>query len=199
MSTCLLTLVLSSCGSSHAKFAEGSSATPGRQGSAPTPARSGETAPSVEDNGGFIALPVKPGEPCWQAQRRSLQELAALADVPVWMPHSARASAETLTGGWACGIDTPVLTFGPVTVSYESGYRTPLDWQRKAKDTGGYVETILGRSALVDPAEADEPAGEVMVVVDDGVLIRVVGDRDVPVADLVEVANSIDLDAPVAP
>ncbi len=197
--TCLLILVLTSCGGSDAQRPEGSSANEGRPGSAAIPAQAVETAPAAEGSGDSIALPARPGEPCWHAQRRSLEGLAAVADVPVWMPHTARASTETLTGAWTCGADTPFLTFGPVTASYESGYSTPLDWERKAKDTGGYVETILGRPALVDPAEADEPTGEVMVIVDDGVLIRVIGDRDVPAADLVEVANSIDLAVPLAP
>ena len=80
-----------------------------------------------------------------------------------------------------------------------SDYHTPLDWERKAEDTGGYVEEVLGRPALVDPVEGDDVAGEVMVVVDDGVLVRVVGDRDVLAADLVAVARSIDLRVPVPP
>lgn len=186
--SCLVTcLSLTSCGSSS---------DPRRPAAMREPAQ----ATSQETrNSDFISLPVKPGEPCWHARRWTVEGLAAVADVPVWMPHSTRASRKTLTGAWTCGGDTPFLTFGPVTVSYESGYRTPLDWKRKAADTGGYVATVLGRQALVDPAEGDDESGEVMLVVDGGILIRVIGDRDVPAADLVAAAASIDLRTPVVP
>lgn len=146
-----------------------------------------------------IALPARAGEPCWHAEKHSLSDLADLADVPVWLPESSRASEETLTGAWTCGGDTPVLTFGPITVSYESGYRTPLDWERKAVDSGGEVRTILGQPGLLTHSTSSSVKGEVMVIVDGGVLIRVLGEPEVPPEDLVAVADSIHLDAPVQP
>lgn len=42
-------------------------------------------------------------------------------------------------------------------------------------------------------------SGEVMVVVDGGVLARVVGDTTVPADDLVALVGSIRLDSPVSP
>lgn len=146
-----------------------------------------------------VMLPVKQGEPCYEAMRHPLSELAAISDVPVWMPESARASRSTLTGAWTCaGGDTPILTFGDVTVSYESGYDQPLDWQRKASDSGGTVRRILGRPALLMPSTAEDIKGEAMVIVDGGVLIRVLGEANVPAEDLVAVADSIPLDEPIA-
>lgn len=146
-----------------------------------------------------IVLPAEPGEPCWGAERHSLSDLAALADVPVWLPQSSSASEATLTGAWTCGADTPFLTFGAITVSYESGYRTPLPWARKASDSGGELRTILGQTGLLMPSTSPTVKGEVMVVVDDGVLVRVLGEPDVPPEELVAVADSIRLDEPVKP
>lgn len=154
----------------------------------------------VPAEGDGIALPIKPGEPCYRAKRHSLSELAALADVPVWLPQSPSASEAVLTGAWTCaGGDTPVLTFGPVTISYESGYPTALPWGRKAADSGGEVRTILGQAGLLMPSTSPSVKGEVMVIVDDGVLVRVLGEPDVPPKDLVAVADSLRLDAPVEP
>lgn len=189
MGTLALALAVSSCGGRGPQPEIG---TPRDRGHQPVKSK-------ANTDGDFISLPIKPGEPCYQARKASLEEVAAAADVPVWMPHSPLASPETLTGAWTCGGDTPVLTFGQVTVSYESGYGAPLPWERKAKDSHGYVATILGRDSLVDPAEPGQPNGEVMVVVDDGVLIRVVADSTVATDDLVAVADSIRLDSPVAP
>jgi hypothetical protein len=143
---------------------------------------------------------AKPGEPCPDAKQHSLRDLAALAETPVWLPDSEPASESTFTGAWNCGGgDTPVLTYGPITVSYEAGYRAPLDWERKAADSGGEVRTILGETGLLVPSSGPNIKGEVMVVVEDGILIRVLGEPDVPPEDLVTVADSIRLDQPVQP
>ena len=150
--------------------------------------------PVIRDS---VALPVRPGEPCYGAEPHSLHNLAAIADVPVWLPDAAAASEASFTGAWTCGGGIPLLTFGPVTVSYESGYGTPLDWERKARDSGGEVRTILGETGLVERATGAHIKGQVMVVINGNVLVRVLGEPSVPSEDLVAVADSIDLDDPI--
>lgn len=154
--------------------------------------------PAVPDS---ITFPVKPGEPCYQAHKRSLTEVVGESDVPVWMPHASVASVQNFTGAWTClGGNTPFLTFGAVTVSYESGWErvdVEAKWHQTVREEGGgRVLTILGRPGLVLPAPDASPKGMVLVVVD-GVLIRVLGDGSVPAEQLVEVADSIELDQPL--
>ncbi|QIK66734.1 hypothetical protein G7072_10635 [Nocardioides sp. HDW12B] len=144
-----------------------------------------------------VVLPVKPGEPCYAAERHSLKGLAALADVPVWLPHAQAASSSTFTGAWTCGGDTPLLTYGPVTISYESGYGTPLDWERKARDWGAEVHTVLGEPGVLAPSSGADIKSQVMVVIEGDILVRVLGEPTVAPEDLLAVANSIDLDEPV--
>ena len=194
VTTCLLTLasaLLMSCGSN-------TSSSTSEAGERVAPVEGKTEVEKPVDHPDSIVLPAEPGEPCWSAKRHSIEELAALADVPVWLPESEPASKATLTGAWTCGGgDTPVLTFGPITVSYESGYGTPLDWERKANDSGGEVRTILGEPGLLMPSTGPNIKGEVMVVVNGDILVRVLGEPSVPSDDLVAIADSIDLDDPV--
>lgn len=147
----------------------------------------------------FIQNPVKPGEPCPYAKQWSLTDLAAQADVPIWLPNDKAASVQTLTGAWTC-MDggMPLLAFSSgVQVWYEGGWGDVSDpqkqWEAMVSDTGlGQVETVLDRPALVQPAAKDSPKGEVLVIVD-GVLIRVIADASVPTDQLVNVANSINI------
>lgn len=151
-----------------------------------------------------VELESEPGEPCPGAKRHSLPELAALADVPVWMPNSTVASPTTFDGAWTCiGGNTPLLTFGPVMVSFESGWGdvdAQEKWTGMVEEFGeGRVETILGEPALVEPVTADAPKGQVLLIVNGDTLIRVLGDGSVPVSQLADVARSIDLETPVTP
>ncbi|MBA2716432.1 MAG: hypothetical protein H0U51_05150 [Propionibacteriales bacterium] len=153
------------------------------------------------DEGDFISLPVKPGEPCFGAQQFSLPELALRADAPIWLPNTQDASIRTLTGAWTCGGSTPLLTFGDITISYEGGWDgvdPEKKWTSYVKYYGeGRVETILGIPALVQPKSEEVTNPEVLAIVD-GTLIRLHGRADVSVEQLVEVAKSIDLNDPVS-
>lgn len=83
-----------------------------------TPAAGSQPVSAGPADSDGIELEIEPGEPCPRAKRHSLSELAALADVPVWMPNAPVASPKTFDGAWMCrGGDTPVLAFGPVMVS----------------------------------------------------------------------------------
>jgi hypothetical protein len=85
-------------------------------------------------------------------------------------------------------------------VTYEPGW-TGVDvnekWGELVDELGeGYVQTIQGQHALVQPDTKASPRGQVLLVVD-GVLIRVLGDGSLPVDQLVDVAQSINLERPV--
>ena len=156
--------------------------------------------------GAWIEERIPPGEPCLDAKRQPLQEVAAASKVPIWLPDSQYASRATLTGAWTCGSpDHPALTYGPIGVFFESGWDNvdpETKWPDHVEASGGWVETILGRPAAVEPVTNDEfdgqrTTGQVMVIVDDGILIRVLGDGTVPVEQLVDVAKSINLRKPV--
>lgn len=147
-----------------------------------------------------IQFPVKPGEPCYDAKEYPINELAKMVDVPIWMPNAPAGSQKNFTGAWTCaGGNEPILIFGAVKVSYEPGYNMDVkDWcQRLIGENGGSVETILGRPGCSFPVAEEGTLPGVLVVVDSGVLIRVVADSSVPVEKLVEVANSINLEKPV--
>lgn len=153
------------------------------------------------DKGDFILPSPKPGEPCFDAQRFSLPELAVKAEAPIWLPNSPEASLNSLTGAWTCEGDMPLLTFNDISISYEEGW-SGIDPERKW--TGfveyygeGHVETILGIPSLVQPKSANVTNPEVLIIVDD-TLIRLHGGPDVPVEQLISAANSIDLTNPVA-
>ncbi len=157
-------------------------------------------APGSDKGEEFISLPVTPGEPCFGAQRFSLPELALRADAPIWLPNAQDASITTLTGAWTCGGNTPLLTFGDITISYENGWDgvdSEKKWTGFVEYYGeGRVETILGIPALVQPKSENVTNPEVLVIVD-GTLIRLRGSLHVSVEQLVNVANSIDLTNPV--
>jgi hypothetical protein len=154
--------------------------------------------------GDFIAFPVKPGEPCYMAQGHTIEQLAAIADTPLWLPDAPAASLANMTGAWTCAGNTePVLTFGTVAISYERGYGNVSvpEWCSNLSEqlhTGGRVEYISGVPACVLPSIGPGILHEVMLVVDDGVLIRVLADPQLAIDDVVAVARSIDLANPVS-
>jgi hypothetical protein len=173
----------------------------GLLGADPTSTPTPRGSVGLDGKADSLLLPTKPGEPCPDAHKFSLGDLAARADAPIWLPHSDLASPATLTGAWTCaGGDTPVLTFGKLVVTYEPGW-TGVDvnekWGELVDELGeGYVQTIQGQHALVQPVTKASPRGQVLLVVD-GVLIRVLGDGSLPVDQLVDVAQSINLERPV--
>lgn len=151
---------------------------------------------------------VQPGEPCPMAKHApSVAALQQQTDVPIWEPANA-----TLTDAWTCG-DTPVLLYGQIQITYDDDKQAwgnidiEKKWADRVRDRGGRVETVLGRPALVTPADATGPptnrpvypdpadaAGRVSVmVVVDGTLISTVAKGDVPVEKLIELTNSIKL------
>jgi hypothetical protein len=90
-----------------------------------------------------------------------------------------------------------VLLYGGIEISYESGWAgidVAKKWADLVRDYGGSVETVLGRPAYVHPADTNGPRNGVMVVVNDQ-LIRVIANPNVPIDQLVDLANSIQLPA----
>lgn len=131
---------------------------------------------------------AKPGEPCPMAKHaKSAAELNT--NRPFWTPANA-----TLTDAWTCG-KTPVLMYGEIEISYESGWdNIDVDkkWADLIRDRGGRIETVLGRPAWVRPADNISAYNNLMVVVD-GTLIRALSKGHVPIDKSVELTNSIEL------
>lgn len=158
--------------------------------------------PGKADAGLSLNLPQEPGEPCLFARRSTLAELAVAAEAPVWLPAVSKSapSQNELTGAWLCGPDAPLLTFGDMQVNYEPGWSdVDVDekWSDLIRDYGGYVETVQGHPALVQPLTKESTRPQVMMI-HEGVLIRILGDATVPVEDLVELARSLNLDRPIS-
>ena len=138
---------------------------------------------------------VSPGTPCYGAVHGDPRELAALSPAPVYLPSDGAAR---VTEAWRCG-STPVFLFDDVQVSFESGWqnvRIPEKFEDLARDYGGSVETIQGLSAWVAPSSTDASNDEVLIVKDDAA-IKLLAPGNVPIADLVSVASSLDLGTPI--
>lgn len=149
-------------------------------------------ASEPEDGIGVVA----PGTPCPKAVHGDPLKLAAVSEAPVYLP---RDGAEQVTGAWRCG-DTPVLMFGNVQLSFESGWgnvQVPEKFDDLARDYGGSVETIQGLPAWVAPSSAAASNSEVLMV-KDGAAIRLLARRGVPIGDLVALASILDLEAPIS-
>lgn len=87
-----------------------------------------------------------------------------------------------------------------VTIAFEPGWSLANPhkrWSDMAAQWGaGRVETVLGEPAFVLPrSEKMGPLGEVLVVIDH-TLIRVHGDGTIPVSELVDMVDTIDVAAP---
>lgn len=123
-------------------------------------------------------------------------------DMPIWTPADA-----ALTDAWTCG-QAPVLRYGTIQISFERNPRTwgkiDIDkkWARTVRESGGRIETVLGRPAHVHLGDATgslpKPAhatsyNSVKVVVHDTMIIVVATENDVPVERLVELTDSIEL------
>lgn len=139
---------------------------------------------------------VGPGEPCLDAVPlpTDLALIRASVEIPVWAP----AADATITRAWACGGETPVLMFGRIQVSFEAGW-SDVDiakkWADLIADYGGRTETIQGYSALVQAAPTKEANQQVMIV-SGGTLVRLLATSDVPISDLVDLADDIRLPPP---
>lgn len=139
------------------------------------------TAPSD-----WVDLSGRVGEPCPGARHASTIR-GLRTPVQVLAP-----TAGTLSDAWTCG-GTPVLLYDDVQVSYERGW-SDVDvkekWADLAGDYGGRVSTIAGHPAYLHPATPDGPRSSVMLVVD-GTLIRFLAEDDVPLRDVVTLAESL--------
>ena len=129
---------------------------------------------------------VEPGQPCPGAvHATSISSL--LTEARIWAPASGRP-----TDIWTCA-NTPVLLFGAVQISYETGWAgvdPAQKWTDMVRDYGGEVRTIQGRPAYVHAADASGPRNGVMLVVD-GELIRLIAPATESISTVVDVANSL--------
>jgi hypothetical protein len=140
------------------------------------------------------------GEPCPGARHAADPAELSSNTTPVWLPANA---AEKVTDAWICDDVTPVVMFGKIQVSYETrqageeagvaGEDLKINFEQLAQGLGGkaHVETILGWPALVQPADADDN-NEVIVVVN-ATLIRLLAEQSVPIQQLVDLANSLEV------
>lgn len=151
-----------------------------------------------------ITLPVKSGEPCFEAVKYPVQEVARLAPTPIWMPNSEEASEKNLIGAWICAKAGPAtLTFAShAEINFEPGWQgvdPEKKWSSFIDSWGtGQIQTISGIASLVDPPSEEAPRGEVAVISGD-TLIRILGDGSLSADQLVDIARSIDLQDPVDP
>jgi hypothetical protein len=139
---------------------------------------------------------VAPGTPCPMAVHGDPVKLAALSRAPVYLPSDGSAK---VTRAWRCG-STPVLMFDDVQVSFESGWgnvKISEKFEDLARDYGGSVETIQGLPAWVAPNSASASNDEVLMV-KDGAAIKLLARGDVPIGDLIAVANNLDLETPIS-
>lgn len=160
--------------------------------------KSGAVGRIPASGGDGVDLSSGIGKPCLIAtQVGGLNEVIRLTDIPVY----ASASVP-VTRTWMCG-GTPVVMYGPIQVTYETGW-DDLDVAAKfralAEDLGGEVVTIQGRSAYVHPATPEGPRSGVMLVVD-GTLVRMLAEKDVSTNALVALAKTLKLpeEAPATP
>ena len=140
------------------------------------------------DNGPNV-VPI--GTPCPMAVHSDPSAIAAKSEAPVYWPSDG---ADQITEAWRC-TDTPVFMFGDVQVSFESGWENvpiPQKFQDLVDDYGGSMETIQGLDAYVVSAPNDE-----VLMVKDGNAIRLLASGDVPIEQLVTLAEELDLANPV--
>jgi hypothetical protein len=140
-------------------------------------------------------LLARPGTPCLGAVHGDPMKLAAISRVPVYLPSDRAAQ---VTEAWRCG-SMPFFMFDDVQLALEPGWRNvkiPEKLEALARDAGGSVETIQGLPAWVAPSSASASNDEVLIV-KDGAAIKLLALGGVPIGDLVALAKSLDLDAPL--
>jgi hypothetical protein len=82
--------------------------------------------------------------------------------------------------------------FGDVQLLFESGWgnvEIQQKFQDLADDYGGSVQNVQGLSAWVVAASPNDG----VLMVKDGTAIRLIADGDVPIKDLVDLAEGLDL------
>jgi hypothetical protein len=152
---------------------------------------SGSSAQTLPPAGSDFVSPRVFGQPCaGETAGLNLTDLRSRTEVPIYAPRDG-----VLTGSWACG-STPVLFYdNAIEVSYEAGWRDvqiPEKWEALAKDRGGRIETVAGRSAYVNQPDESTPRRQILIVEGD-TLIRLLADRKVSEPELVKIASSLEL------
>lgn len=145
----------------------------------------GSAPPDARPRGDHLPV-TQPGEPC--AEARHASSVAGLATaIPIWEP-----VGERLTGAWTCG-DVPVLMYGGVQVTFETGYARvdpATKFPRMVATDDGHVQTINGRLAYVHPADARGPRNGVWILAGD-YSIGLTAKPEVGIARVLQVANEI--------
>jgi hypothetical protein len=156
-----------------------------------TPAASTQVHGQGSGSDGPAGL-VGPGEACPGAVHGAPNSLGT--EIPIWLPAGGEPK---VTDAWTCA-DTPVVVFGDIQISYEAGW-TDVDvekkWAALSADYGGDVTTVLGRPGLVQSAEQTQGTNNQVLVVVDGTLVRVLSTSDVPINELLRLADSLDVKA----
>lgn len=132
--------------------------------------------------------PAPPGQPCDGATVfKTLEELDAATETPMYAPVGTTPSKV-----WSCGGD-PYLGYGSLEVNFHPGWddiNPDTKWAGMVKQSGGRVETILGRPAWVRPADRQGTWPVVEVIVN-GTLVTVLGAPGVSTQEVVALAKSI--------
>jgi hypothetical protein len=139
---------------------------------------------------------LDPDAPCLQAEAVTLDEVRTQSDFRAYMPNHPLANRENLAGVWSCPVGPGgLLKFSSgVTIYFGDGsfIRDPERlWESRERDGDGSVGTVRGESAsLSEPAPEPERLGGVEFV-EDSTLLTVSGNGQIPLADLVDVAESL--------
>lgn len=155
-----------------------------------------KTPPAADVDDGPVGL-VGPGEPCINAVMlpSNVTMIRAAVPLPVW---AAPPEVAKVTRAWACGGTTPVLMYGDIQLSFEAGWSgvdIPEKWAALAADYGGRTDVIQGYQAYVKEPTADGENQEIMIVHGD-TLVRLLATGAVPPADLIDLANELELPEP---
>jgi len=150
----------------------------------PERASAGVTLPYVGSS-----EPAPPGQPCDGATvYKTIDDLVAATATPVYAP-AGRVPSKV----WTCGRNNPALGYGNLEVNFRTGWgdiNPDSKWAGMVAQSGGRVETLLGRPAWVRPAD-DEGTWPSVDVIVNGTLITVLGAPGASTEDVVTLANSI--------
>lgn len=151
----------------------------------PGPGGQPETSPRIDANFPNLGCDKQPMSP---------RALAREFETPIWLPDNATAK---VTDSYTCGSGGgwPVVEFGDIRVTYERAWDA-VD----LNDPGEKLTTIQGQPAVVseggDPTGFGKTKGKVMMVVD-AHLIRLLAPSEVPIQELVDLAESLNLERPL--
>ncbi|HYF72949.1 MAG TPA: hypothetical protein VD864_09010 [Nocardioides sp.] len=165
----------------------------GEQSQAPTVQRVAAARSAGDDS---IALQIEPGTPCVGAAKVDVARATAMSQTPVWAP----AKGPALAAAWTCAGELPAFTYGETTLFLEPGWGG-IDVKTKfaglAEEAGGYVDTIDGAPALIQPATEPGTKPQVLMVRGD-TLIRLLGVEGGQVDEATTLAESMRPGAPPA-